>query len=533
MLFLRQSAVNPRLNTTHIRRLTRFLLVLPLFLLACSRAGEHEALFRQVESVVSDHPDSAMVLLQRIEEPERLDSADWARWALLTTQARDKAFIRHTTDSVINRVADYYQRFGDNHQKALAYYYVGRVNSDLGQLKRATDAYLRASDYSAKTDDHNLSFLILTQMGARFAYQGLTHEAERAYQKAFEIATQANDSVNMAFGFAYLARVSGLRKDWAQAENYYLESIAIAEKIGHSHAFKLGVQELASVYSRRNRLDKALVWARRLVEFEGLDGLPDRLSAHLVIGNIYRKLGQVDSAYLYISHAIGSYNIYTRSSAYQALYFMYRDMGRLEEATKYNDLYQSCQDSIAKMGSASDLYQVKEAHEAVNRQVVDTRRWLSAGAVVLALLVALGYFYYRYRIGRRRMERQARDYEERLAHQENEASRSAFVNSPLYSRFHDKHEIWTPTAEDWEALSQGVDSVFAGFGAALDESLPHLSLVERRLCYLVKIGVKPGVIARLLCCSDSAVSMYRKRLYEKATGQSGSAKDFDRYISEL
>ena len=125
-----------------------------------------------------------------------------------------------------------------------------------------------------------------------------------------------------------------------------------------------------------------------------------------------------------------------------------------------------------------------------------------------------------------------RDYEERLAHQENEASRSAFVNSPLYSRFHDKNEIWTPTAEDWEALSQGVDSVFAGFGAALDESLPHLSLVERRLCYLVKIGVKPGVIARLLCCSDSAVSMYRKRLYEKATGQSGSAKDFDRYISD-
>ena len=58
--------------------------LLLLFLLACSRAGEHEALFRQVENVVNDHPDSAMVLLQRIEEPERLDSADWARWALLT-----------------------------------------------------------------------------------------------------------------------------------------------------------------------------------------------------------------------------------------------------------------------------------------------------------------------------------------------------------------------------------------------------------------------------------------------------------------
>ncbi len=388
-----------------------------LFLLACSRAGEHEALFRQVESVVSDHPDSAMVLLQRIEEPERLDSADWARWALLTTQARDKAYIRHTTDSVINRVADYYQRFGDNHQKSLAYYYVGRVNSDLGQLKRATDAYLQASDYSAKTDDHNLSFLILTQMGTCFAYQDLTNEAERTYRKALEIATQANDSVNMAYGAAYLARVSGLRKDWAQAENYYLESIAIAEKIGHSDVLELGTQELASVYKRQNRLDKALALAKRLPEYRWEAPARSNRSGYLVIGDIYRKMGQVDSAYLYISYAIGSDNIYTRSSSYQALYFMYRNMGRHEEATKYNDLYQSCRDSIKKMGSASDLYQVKEAHEAVNRQVVDTRRWLSAGAVVLALLVALGYFYYRYRTNRRRLERQIlylRQEEERL-----------------------------------------------------------------------------------------------------------------------
>ena len=280
-------------------------------------------------------------------------------------------------------------------------------------------------------------------------------------------------------------------------------------------------------------MDEALALAKRLPEYRWEAPARSNRSGYLVIGDIYRKMGQVDRANRYISHALGSYKIYTRRSAYHALYFMYRDMGRHEEAIKYNDLYQSCRDSIKKMGSPSDLYQVKEAHEAVKRQSVDMRRWLSAGAVVLALLVALGYFYYRYRASRKRMERQARDYEERLAHQENEASRSAFVNSPLYSRFHDKHEIWTPTAEDWEALSQGVDSVFAGFGVALDESLPHLSLVERRLCYLVKIGVKPGVIARLLCCSDSAVSMYRKRLYEKATGQSGSAKDFDRYISEL
>ena len=388
-----------------------------LFLLACSRAGEHEALFRQVESVVSDHPDSAMVLLQRIEEPERLDSADWARWALLTTQARDKAFIRHTTDSVINRVADYYQRFGDNHQKALAYYYVGRVNSDLGQLERATDAFFRASDYSAKTDDHDLTFQVLTQMGTCFAYQGLTHEAEKTYRKALGIATQANDSANMAFGAAYLARVYSLKENWPKTNAYYQQAIEIADRIGNLHALLLSVQELASVYTEQNRLEEALVWARRLVEFEGRTGLPNNRSGDLVLGDIYRRMGEMDSACFYLNRAIGSDMIYTRCSTYQALYFLFKKTNQLEEATKYNDLFQSCQDSIKEMGSASDLYQVKEAHETVKRQVVDMRRWLSAGAVVLALLVALGYFYYRYRTGRKRMERQIlylRQEEERL-----------------------------------------------------------------------------------------------------------------------
>ena len=173
--------------------------LLLLFLLSCNRAGEHEALFRQVESVVSDHSDSAMVLLQRIEEPERLDSADWARWALLTTQACDKAFIRHTTDSVINRVADYYQRFGDNHQKALAYYYKGRVNNDLKRLEEATKAYLIAFDYAKKIDDVNLNYGILSQIGTLYAYKNMTNEALDVYKQALVVARQAGDSSKIAF----------------------------------------------------------------------------------------------------------------------------------------------------------------------------------------------------------------------------------------------------------------------------------------------------------------------------------------------
>ena len=48
--------------------------LLLLFLLACNRAGEHEALFRQVESVMNKRPDSAMVLLESIQNPFKIRS---------------------------------------------------------------------------------------------------------------------------------------------------------------------------------------------------------------------------------------------------------------------------------------------------------------------------------------------------------------------------------------------------------------------------------------------------------------------------
>ena len=523
------------LNTTHIQRLIRFLLVVPLFLLACNRAGEHEALFRQVESVMNKRPDSAMVLLETIQNPERLPERDWAYWALLTTQAKDKLYIRHTSDSVINRVVDYFDGFSFfrcRHEKALAYYYKGRVNNDLGHLEEALKAYHEAYDNAKWTDDYKLTYLIESNVGKIYLRQDMYHLALKAYENADKVVRRANDSTSMAYTSAYLGRVYGKQENWEQSKACYRHSIKISEQIGNNKILHLGIQELMAIYADQDSLDAALDLVSYLDEIERRMGRSRNQSTNLTIGDIYRKKHETDSAYFYLSQAISSNNIYTRLGAYQGLYYLYMN-NQPHRAIQYNTLYEACQDSIAKMGSASDLYQVKEAHEAVKRQAVDMRRWFSAGAVVLALLVALGYFYYRYRTGRKRLERQVRDYEERSARQESEASRSAFVNSPLYSRFHDKHEIWTPTAEDWEALFGGVDSAYPGFSVALGESLPHLSLVERRLCYLVKIGVKPGVIARLLCCSDSAVSMYRKRLYEKATGQSGSAKDFDRYISEL
>lgn len=390
-----------------------------LFLLACSRAGEHEALFRQVESVMNKRPDSAMVLLESIQNPERLPERDWAYWALLTTQAKDKLYIRHMSDSVINRVVDYFDGFSFfryRHEKALAYYYKGRVNNDLGYLEEALEAYHKAYDNAKWTDDYKLTYLIESQIGKIYIYQDIHHLAYDAFKIAADAAQLAKDSTSIAYSSIYLARVSGERGDWKQAKSFYRHAIDIANQIDNIQVAFYSTKELAAVYTEEDSLDVALELTKYAFAAESKYDIPHDWSLDLTIGDIYRKMRQTDSADYYLNRAVKSNNIYTQSSAYKALYYLYKE-DQQEKAIQYNTLYEACQDSIAKMGSASDLYQVKEAHEVVNRQAVDMRRWLLAGAVVLALLVALGYSYYCFRTNRRRLERQIfylRQMEERL-----------------------------------------------------------------------------------------------------------------------
>ena len=195
------------------------------------------------------------------------------------------------------------------------------------------------------------------------------------------------------------------------------QAIKIARQSQNIDVVLIGMQELASVYARQDSLISALNLMKRTVELEIKYDITHDFSTDLVIGNIYRKLCQVDSALFYLEKALGSENIYTRRSTYQALYYLYIEADSLSKAIKYNELVNASADSIKKMGNASDLYQVKKAHETIKRQSVDTRRWLLVGAVVLALLVALGYSYYCYRTNRRRLERQIfylRQMEERL-----------------------------------------------------------------------------------------------------------------------
>ena len=69
------------------------------------------------------------------------------------------------------------------------------------------------------------------------------------------------------------------------------------------------------------------------------------------------------------------------------------------------------------------------------------------------------------------------------------------------------------------------------FAQKLQEAYPKIPIQMERLCYLVRIHVKPSRLSMLL--NHSNISVLRKRLYLKMSGKTGKASDFDLYINDL
>ena len=65
------------------------------------------------ESLMQRCPNSALVVLDSMEVPSPSDKFQYATWCLLITQARDKNYVKHTSDSLINIALAYFEKQDD------------------------------------------------------------------------------------------------------------------------------------------------------------------------------------------------------------------------------------------------------------------------------------------------------------------------------------------------------------------------------------------------------------------------------------
>ena len=378
------------------------ILLLLVLLAACRHAGRtFEVLDKAEEFIQTYKPDSAYTLLKEIPNPQQYPEKERARWCLLMTQAIDKTYRTHTSDSLIRFAVNYYEKVNDLSKLPTAFYTLGRVQRDLKDNEHAVNSFLKALDLAKGSDDYKLQYLAASQLGHVYAYSRFIDEALNAYQQALYFAEQDNDSISSSYANSYLGRVYGLQKDWNRSIELYQKAISIAQQTSYIPALRLGLNELAAIYKCCEKYQEAADCLEQLISLgdDPLSGM-EGAAVYLNLGDLYRLTDRYDSAIPYLEKALQTKNLYTKRSAYQCFYYVYTGQRNYQKAVEYNNLYWKCNDSIQKVENRKAVIAVeaKYKHEKLltEKQQLELKQsklifWGSSLLLVAIIIILLVY----------------------------------------------------------------------------------------------------------------------------------------------
>lgn len=109
------------------------------------------------------YPDSAITVIDGIDEKQLGGSQERARYALLKSMALDKNYVDTTDFAVLQPAIDHYLRHGSPDQRLRTLFYQGRIFQNRGDNAAAMTCYLQAQDLDHITDTLTLARLLTWQ----------------------------------------------------------------------------------------------------------------------------------------------------------------------------------------------------------------------------------------------------------------------------------------------------------------------------------------------------------------------------------
>ena len=166
----------------------------------CSERQEHLDALNRAISLMDDHPDSALSVLDSLGKHQ----ADFGRhFSMQNRLHRLNAYnkldtVFHTTDEA-SQLVTYFDDHGTSNEQMLAYYLLGRAFFDLHEAPQALRHYQVAAERADTTaTDCNFRQLsrVYGQMGDLFYYQNLMENSLQCDDKSIEYALRGKDTLN-------------------------------------------------------------------------------------------------------------------------------------------------------------------------------------------------------------------------------------------------------------------------------------------------------------------------------------------------
>lgn len=570
------------------------LVILLLCFYACG-SKPYPRTMQIADTLVYSNPDSACLLLQQLQdsittEPQNIQMY----YQLLSIKAQDKAYITHTSDSLILEVLHYYKDKKDKTHLPEAYYYAGRVYSDLGDAPQALDYYQKAADLLEGSTDYRLLKVIYSQMGELFLFQDVYEEAMKAYKKSYQYQVCINDKRGMIISLCNIGATFTGFGNADSALHYYRTAYKQADEIRDKKIMDKVQISLADIYAQLKQYKSAMT------SLQSLDSpKPTQLiGRYTTITDIYYGMEKFDSATYYYKNILQGNDIYAQQIAHWRLAVIAQKKSDCQSSLEHIYQYNILTDSIKNLTDSETIRQMQSLYnyqlrEKKNSQLkaknAQQKFWITITLLVLSILLSLFLIYFYSNKHKRlqlqnslkEMKRQKeeqyqksnqfieenkqkikeleiaihksdenRDNMQKLllaqkeqilrmnckieADQEEQAlAEIAFHQSDIYNKFRDAaNGSCKLNAKDWEILRIKIDRCYKDFTTRLRAIYP-VSDIEMKICLLLKIKINVTGISLLTGRSKSAIVSARKKLFEKTHGEIGKPEQWDTFILSL
>ena len=346
--------------------------------------------FQQVETFMWEYPDSALTLLKTMKKPSPSNKLNDATWCLLMTQAQDKNYIKHSSDSLISIALNYFEKHDDESRKALACFYAGQVYKDLKQPEAAINYYLKAKEASETTDDHRLTSLICSNLGMLYAYRrALKEDAKHELRNAYDFAVMSRDSSRISSSLCSLGRIYGVYGQWDSAVYFYSEAIKMAEQVDDFRTLSNAQSEIAHAYIQLSTPEQAIAPLNEAIQLRTKKGRSGLAQSYLSLGKVYKSLNIGDSSMVYLNKALTTDNLYTARDAYWYLYHLHKEQGQYQEAISFNEQYRQYADSIRSLAYSTEIKEIREKYENEKLANENNRLKIKQGSLIRTSLLIL------------------------------------------------------------------------------------------------------------------------------------------------
>lgn len=170
-------------------------LTLATFIFSSCASRRTAAILNDIETYIQTCPDSALATIRAIDTTTLISRRLRAHYALLHAIALDKNWIDTTDVGIVMPAVEYFDRHPSGIHRAKAWYYLGRIKENGGDIPEASISFLKADRYSETFDDIAFKSLVYQAISNVYNKTYFHQEALRYSEMSYELAVQDDDTL--------------------------------------------------------------------------------------------------------------------------------------------------------------------------------------------------------------------------------------------------------------------------------------------------------------------------------------------------